>query len=65
MLADVASLVIPPQVLEEEVDEQDDQSQYRRRTISIGNQYSSRRAVDIGASRTSSMSHRRPNVMVE
>ena len=54
-----------PQVLEEEADEQDDQSQYRRRTISIGNQYSSRRAVDIGASRTSSLSHRRPNVMVE
>jgi hypothetical protein len=54
-----------PQVLEEEAGEQDDQSQYRRRTISIGNQYSSRRAVDFGASRTSSLSHRRPNVMVE
>jgi len=55
-----------PQVLEEEeASEQDDQSQYRRRTISIGNQYTSRRAVDIGASRTSSLSHRRPNVMVE
>lgn len=55
-----------PQVLEEEeAGEQDDQSQYRRRTISIGNQYSSRRAADIAASRTSSLSHRRSNVMVE
>jgi hypothetical protein len=52
-----------PQVLEEEeTGEQDDQSQYRRRTISIGNQYTSRRAVDVGASRTSSLSHRRSNV---
>jgi hypothetical protein len=52
-----------PQVLEEEeASEQDDQSQYRRRTISIGNQYSARRAVDGGASRTTSLSHRRSNV---
>jgi hypothetical protein len=52
-----------PQVLEEEeASEHEDQSQYRRRTISIGNQYSARRAVDAGASRTASLSHRRSNV---
>lgn len=56
-----------PPVVEEEMSEQDAHSQSRRRVFSNGNlghQYSSRRAVDM-VNRSSSLSQRRQNVMVE
>ncbi|KAM0720536.1 hypothetical protein Q7P37_004672 [Cladosporium fusiforme] len=56
-----------PPVLEEEMNEQDSHSQSQRRIFSNGNlghQYSSRRAMNI-VNRSSSLSQRRQNVMVE
>lgn len=56
----------PPVVLEEEASEIAAQAQQRRRLTSFGHYVSSRRAVDLSASRSTSLSHRRPNnVMVE
>lgn len=54
-----------PPVLEEEASEQVAQAYQRRRLTSFGHYVSSRRAVDLSASRSSSLSHRHPNVMVE
>ena len=54
-----------PPVLEEEPTEQVDLAYQRRRLTSFGHYVSSRRAVDLSASRSSSLSHRHPNVMVE
>jgi hypothetical protein len=54
-----------PPVLEEEPSEQVDLAYQRRRLTSFGHYVSSRRAVDLSASRSSSLSHRHPNVMVE
>ena len=55
----------PPVVLEEEPSEQVDLAYQRRRLTSFGHYVSSRRAVDLSASRSSSLSHRHANVMVE
>lgn len=53
----------PPVVLEEDAGEQVALAYQRRRLTSFGHYVSSRRAVDLSASRSSSLSHR--NVMVE
>lgn len=50
-----------PPVMEEEANEQDTISQKRRRITS----FSQRRAVELGPNRSTSLSHRRPNIMVE
>jgi hypothetical protein len=55
----------PPVVLEEEAGEQIAEAYQRRRLTSFGHYVSSRRAVDLSATRSSSLSHRHPNVMVE
>jgi hypothetical protein len=55
----------PPVVLEEEPSEQVALAYQRRRLTSFGHYVSSRRAVDLSASRSSSMSHRQPNIMIE
>jgi hypothetical protein len=55
----------PPVVLEEEAGEQVAEAYQRRRLTSFGHYVSSRRAIDLSATRSTSMSHRQPNVMVE
>jgi hypothetical protein len=55
----------PPVVLEEEAGEQVAEAYQRRRLTSFGHYVSSRRALDLSATRSSSLSHRQPNVMVE
>jgi len=54
-----------PPVLEEVPGEQVDLAYQRRRLTSFGHYVSSRRAVDLSASRSTSLSHRHANVMVE
>ena len=54
-----------PPVLEEVSGEQVDLAYQRRRLTSFGHYVSSRRAVDPSASRSTSLSHRHANVMVE
>ncbi|KAM0706690.1 hypothetical protein Q7P35_006019 [Cladosporium inversicolor] len=54
-----------PPVLEEVPGEQVDLAYQRRRLTSFGHYVSSRRAVDLSASRSTSLNHRHANVMVE
>lgn len=54
-----------PPVLEEETSEKDSRTPSRRRITSFSNQYGLRRTTELGPSRSTSLSQRRQNIVVE